>query len=214
MQTKHKTSRLFENSCYIESLIIIINADLKTVISNLENPPIRIFVLFEEKKPWIQTTTAVILNFFKFWLQKRNQRSRKPQKKMFFAIIHCIIRAWPIFIIKSAFFDVPLARQELRRGWLPAKYRRESHKSERDRNKMVRSNFLGNGVAERKTKSTVGNVSRLRVPLCFSFFLFRQVGLQKSCSNILTWSFGIKPTLKMNDLIVEEKVFLIEWYFP
>ena len=48
---------------------------------------------------------------------------------------------------------------------LPTEYPR---KSERDRNKMVWSSFLGTGVTERNNKSTVAKVSRLRLPLRFS----------------------------------------------
>ena len=48
-------------------------------------------------------------------------------------------------------------------------YRRESHKCERDRNKMVWSSFLGTGVMERNKKSTVAKVSRLRLALRFSW---------------------------------------------
>ena len=62
---------------------------------------------------------------------------------------------------------------------------RKSHKCERDRNKMVWSSFLGNGVTERNKKSTVAKVARLRVPLCFSLFVPSSRSpekLFKSCS--------------------------------
>ena len=51
------------------------------------------------------------------------------------------------------------------------KYRRESHKCERDGNKMVWSSFLGTGITEQNKKKTVAKVSRLRLPLRFSLFV-------------------------------------------
>ena len=83
----------------------------------------------------------------------------------------------------------------VRRRSLPTEYRRESYKYERDRNKMVWSSFLENDVTKRKKKSTVAKVSRLRVPLGFSF-LSRQVVFQKSCSKVLRWSVGLSLPLK------------------
>ena len=69
------------------------------------------------------------------------------------------------------------------------------HKCERDRNKIVWSSFLETGVTERNKKSTVAKVSRLRLPLRFSW-IFRRVVVQKTFSKLLRWSVGIEPTLK------------------
>ena len=48
---------------------------------------------------------------------------------------------------------------------------------------------------EQNKKSTVAKVSRLRLPLRFSW-IFRQIVGQKSCLKVLRWSVGIEPTLK------------------
>ena len=65
--------------------------------------------------------------------------------------------------IRFAFFFFVKVRL-ITEGVLPG-----SHKCERDGNKLVWSSFLGTGVTERNKKSTVAKVSRLRLPLRFSF---------------------------------------------
>ena len=60
---------------------------------------------------------------------------------------------------------------------------------------MIWSCFVGTGVTERNNKSTVAKVSRLLLPLRFSWIFLSSV-VQKRCSKILRWSIGIEPTLK------------------
>ena len=86
---------------------------------------------------------------------------------------------------------ISIRYQSLRRGSLPTEYRQESHKCERDTNKIVSSSFLGNGVIER-------NKTQLRryrdyAYRCAVLFLMRQVVLQKKYSKILRWSVDIVP---------------------
>ena len=60
------------------------------------------------------------------------------------------------------------------------------------RNKTVWSSFLGTRVTERNEKSTVAKVSRLRLPLCFSWIF----PSSRCPEKVLRWSVGIQPTLK------------------
>ena len=60
---------------------------------------------------------------------------------------------------------------------------------------MLWSSFLGTDITERNKKSTVAKVSRLRLPLHFSW-IFPSSRWPESCSKVLRWSVGIEPALK------------------
>ena len=76
-------------------------------VSDLENARIRIFVQFVERTSNLVNNSrhikSAILNS-KILTTESLSATLKTSEKIFFAIIYCIIRAWPIFIPKSAFF--------------------------------------------------------------------------------------------------------------
>ena len=76
-------------------------------------------------------------------------------------------------------------------------YRLENHKCKRDRVKMV--SFFW--TAWQDEKKTPCQISRLRVLLCFYFFLCYHAVSQKSWPKVLRWLIGIEPANNGTKLI-------------
>ena len=113
-----------------------------------------------------------------FWLRVAFTTQKKATRAAEMMSVECVAIFWVVYASsgeKSCLqFSIPTGSgagvsHSLKARLITDGSRRENHKCERDRYKMVWSSFLGTGVTERNKKSTVAKVSRLRLPLCFSW---------------------------------------------
>ena len=101
------------------------------------------------------------------------------------------VHPWKVYY---SFYYRPL----IFRGYLPTKYRRKNHKCDRYTAKIVWSIFLGNGVTERKKKSTVAKIACVTglFFFCFVKSVSRKIGRKFRLNCWYSASYGSYCPLK------------------